>query len=145
MANYNPRLAKINRCYLVEEIAELYGVHKNTVNNWLTQGLQDCGAGFPRLIRGKDLREFLENRRRKNKRPCKPGEIYCVGCRQAVIPINNQAYLDFSETGRATISGQCSKCFNKIFMKISQPKIEQWREKLELINTQSKKRLSKSS
>jgi len=145
MANYNPRLAKINRCYLVEEIAELYGVHKNTVNNWLKQGLQDCGAGFPRLIRGKDLREFLENRRRNNKRPCKPGEIYCVGCRHPVIPVNNFAYLDVSEAGRASISGQCPNCSNRIFRKVSLPKIDQWQGQLELINTQSKKRLSKSA
>ena len=79
MANYNHRLAKINRSYLVEEIAELYNVHKNTVNNWLKQGLEDCGAGFPRLILGSDLRTFLERKRKKNKHPCKPGEIYCVG------------------------------------------------------------------
>ncbi|MAM70222.1 MAG: DNA-binding protein [Gammaproteobacteria bacterium] len=143
MANYNPRLAKINRSYLVEEIAELYEVHKNTVNNWLKEGLKDCGAGFPRLILGQELREFLENRRRKNKRPCKPGEIYCVCCRMPVSPLNNKIYLDVSESGRASISGQCPCCLNKIFRKVSLSNIENWRGDLELINTQSQKRLSK--
>jgi hypothetical protein len=145
MANYNPRLAKINRSYLAEEVAELYGVHKNTVNNWLKQGLKDCGAGFPRLVLGKDLRAFHERRRLKNKRPCKPGEIYCVGCRLPVSPLNNKVYREVSEAGRASISGQCPTCLNKIFRKVSLPKIDEWKGDLVLVNTQREKRLSKLS
>ena len=35
----NPRLAKIHRNYTVEEIANLFGVHKNSVRNWVKGGL----------------------------------------------------------------------------------------------------------
>ena len=35
----NPRLAKIHRSYTVDEIATLYGVHRNTVRAWIARGL----------------------------------------------------------------------------------------------------------
>ncbi len=31
----NPRLAKIHRSYTVEETANQFGIHKNTVGNWI--------------------------------------------------------------------------------------------------------------
>ena len=70
----NPRLAKIHRNYTVEEIASLYGVHKNTVRQWIKDGLPTSDHRRPLLVLGRDLAEFLHNKRRKNKRTCKPGE-----------------------------------------------------------------------
>lgn len=77
----NPRLAKIHRSYTIEETANLFGVHKNTVGSWVKQGLIVCGKKRPILITGRDLRVFLEAKKVKNKRPCKPDEIYCMRCR----------------------------------------------------------------
>jgi hypothetical protein len=31
----NPRLAKIHRNYTVEEVANVFGVHRNTVRQWI--------------------------------------------------------------------------------------------------------------
>ena len=33
----NPRLAKIHRCYSVEEVSRLFRIHKNTVRHWQTR------------------------------------------------------------------------------------------------------------
>ena len=136
MANFNPRIAKINRSYTVEEIAELYRVHKNTVNNWLKTGLEDCGAGRPRLILGVALREFLEQKRRKNKRPCKPGQIYCVACRTPVFPLDNRAYLEINKHVRASIFGQCPLCNHQIHRCVSLSRKNEWIGELVLTNTQ---------
>jgi transposase len=35
----NYRLVKIHRSYAVEEIAKLFGIHKNTVRCWVKDGL----------------------------------------------------------------------------------------------------------
>ncbi|PCH63208.1 MAG: hypothetical protein COC09_06490 [Gammaproteobacteria bacterium] len=39
MANYNHNLVKINRNYSFEELAAVFGVHKNTVSAWVKNGL----------------------------------------------------------------------------------------------------------
>lgn len=77
----NYRLVKTHRNYTVEEIACLYGIHKNTVHNWVKNGLATLDNGRPILIHGNDLAAFLQKRRLKNKQTCKPGELYCVRCR----------------------------------------------------------------
>lgn len=137
MANYNPRLAKINRSYTVEEIAELFNIHKHTVRNWLKQGLPDCGAGYPILVQGRELRSFLEARRRKNKQSCKPGQIYCVGCRQPVYPRSNEVTLKVPDFGGASLRGICPNCSCKIFRKVSMSKFVDWKGNLSITNTKA--------
>lgn len=78
----NHRRVKIHRSYTVEEIAGLFEIHKNTVRNWLKNGLTAIDNNRPTLILGNDLVEFLKKRRTKNKQACKPGEFYCVRCRR---------------------------------------------------------------
>ena len=87
----NHRLVKIHRSYTVEEIAELFAIHKNTVRNWVKSGLSTSDDKRPMLILGIDLAAFLQARRTKNKRPCRPGEIYCVRCRAPKFPAASMA------------------------------------------------------
>ena len=49
----NPRLVKLHRNYTVEEIARLFGLHKNTVRNWLKEGLALIDGQRPMLILGR--------------------------------------------------------------------------------------------
>ena len=45
----NHRLVKIHRSYTVEEIAELFGIHKNTVRDWVKGGLATSDDKRPML------------------------------------------------------------------------------------------------
>jgi Helix-turn-helix domain len=72
----NHRRVKIHRSYTVEEIAGLFGIHKNTVRVWVKTGLPTCDERRPMLILGHDLASFLQARRARRKQPCRPGEIY---------------------------------------------------------------------
>lgn len=87
----NHRLVKIHRNYTVEEIANLFGVHKNTVREWVKAGLATSDEKRPLLILGHELATFLQARRVKNKRTCKPEELYCVRCRMPRTPAGNMA------------------------------------------------------
>jgi hypothetical protein len=59
----NPRLVKVHRSYAVEETARLLRVHKNTVRNWLKQGLALIDA-----IRGELEIAFTQPRPRLGER-----------------------------------------------------------------------------
>jgi hypothetical protein len=82
----NPRLIKLHRSYAVEEIARILGAHKNTVRGWIKSGLPVVDKSRPVLMHGRDLRSFLEKRRKNAKRPYLPGTLYCFKCRQPMPP-----------------------------------------------------------
>lgn len=95
----NPKRAKLTVAYTVEEIVRLYGVHRNTVRNWIRKdGLATLGGGRPVLIMGEDLRAFLEARRANAKRPCPPGHIYCFSCQAPRRPAGDM--VDFIPRGQ---------------------------------------------
>ncbi len=106
----NPRLAKLNRPYTVEEVARLYGVDRNTVRNWIKAGLERIDDVRPFLIQGRSLRAFLTARRASAKRPCPPGTIYCCKCRQPRRPAIDFAEYARRENGAGNLKAFCSKC-----------------------------------
>jgi len=115
---HNPNKCKIHRSYTVEEVALLYEVHKRTVRNWLIKGLAACDDKRPLLILGSDLKQFLQQQRKVNKRKCKPSELYCLKCREPRIP--NQNTIEFIEetNTKGRVIAACSVCnslMNKYF------------------------------
>ena len=79
---YNIRLIRKGHAYYVQEVADLFGIQKNAVLNWVKQGLKTIDKNRPMMIHGSDLTEFLDNRQKSRKRACKPDEFYCCKCRQ---------------------------------------------------------------
>ena len=124
--NQNPRLAKIHRSYKVDEIAELYGTHKNTVLNWIRQGLPNIDNKRPLMILGSDLNAFHAKRRVKNKHTCKLNEIYCMKCKIPKEPaVGMVEYKPINEkTGN--IIGLCSACGTLMHRCISLVNIKQF-------------------
>lgn len=114
----NHRLVKIHRSYSIEEVARLLLVHKNSVRAWLKQGLPATDARRPTLIHGRDLVDFLVRRRAAAKRPCAPGEIYCVGCRRPQVPAGGMVdYLPLTETS-GNLRGICPECEALMFRRL---------------------------
>ena len=114
----NPNLAKIHRNYTVEEIANLFSVHKNTVRLWVKNGLPTNDDKRPMLILGSDLKLFLQSKRRKHKHKCKPYEIYCVRCRSPQIPAEKMADYEVINDKSGRLFGICPHCesiINKYF------------------------------
>ncbi len=120
----NPRLVKIHRSYTVEEIAELFDKHKNTVRNWIKNGLATIDRERPMLILGVDLVEFLEELRTKNKQTCKPGELFCFRCRKPRKAGGNMAEYAPVNEKIGNLKAICPVCETLMNRRVSLAKIE---------------------
>lgn len=106
----DPRRVKIHYTYEVGEAARLVGVHKNTVRGWLKSGLAAIDDGRPTLILGRELRAFLDGRRKAAKRICPPGTMYCLKCRQAKPPAAGMVdFIPYTAT-HGNLRALCGDC-----------------------------------
>ncbi|MDH5763352.1 MAG: helix-turn-helix domain-containing protein [Nitrospinota bacterium] len=128
----NPRKVKIHRNYTVEEAAELLGAHKNTVRQWIKRGLPVIDDRRPMLILGSDLADFLQSLRTKNKKSCKPGEMYCLRCRIPKSPAFNEAEYRPKTESLGNLFGLCPDCGAGMYRSINPTKLERIRGKLEI-------------
>ena len=121
----NHRLVKIHRSYTVEEIAQLFGFHKNTVRGWVKAGLATSDDKRPMLILGHVLVAFLQARRVKNKQTCKPGELYCVGCRAPKFPAGDMAEYSPVTEKFGNLKAICPDCGSMMNQRVSVAKLGQ--------------------
>jgi DNA-binding XRE family transcriptional regulator len=119
----NFRLVKIHHNYTVEEAAQRLGIHKNTVREWIKSGLPTIDRRRPTLILGHELAGFLQARRAKNKRPCQPGEIYCVRCRVPRRPAGGMAEYQPITSSLGNLVGICPDCDGMIYRRASRAKL----------------------
>jgi len=123
-ARPNPRLVKIHRNYTIEEVANLFGIYKGTVCNWLARGLPICDDRRPILILGQDLVEFLNSRRAKPTRRCAPGEMFCLRCRVPRKAAGDVAgYVPHTATV-GNLTAACVECGCQMFRRVNRLKLE---------------------
>lgn len=140
----NPRLAKIHRTYSVEDVSRLFHIHKNTVRNWLRQGLNPIDDQRPTLVLGCELRRFLTGRRARVKQACGPGRIYCLPCRAPKTPAGKMAECIVTGETTGTLQGICPGCDRMIYRKVNPLKIEEIRGDLDVTLTRPRPRIKET-
>lgn len=133
MSNYNHNLVKIHRNYSFEELAGVFGVHKNTVANWVKDGLPCLKERRPFLIMGQDAREFLKSQRLDKKQRCKPDEFYCMRCKVPTKPAENLVEFLPISTTKGRLMGFCSLCECVVNKFIGNASLEQYAAIFDLI------------
>jgi hypothetical protein len=141
----NHRRVKIHRSYTVEGAAIALGIHRNTVRRWLKENLPAIDQRRPTLILGRDLADFLKSRRLKNKRPCQPGEIFCVQCRAPVKPAGNMADCQPATGTLGTLIGICPHCGILIYRRVNMVKLDQIRGQLDITITKSSPQIGETN
>ena len=142
-ANY--RRVKINRSYTIEEVARLFGIHKNTVRAWNKGGLPTCDRKRPALILGRQLATFLQERRANGKRPCRLGELYCFRCRgPRTPPIGMVEYRPITEN-LGNLTAICPDCTSSMNQRINRAKLATLRGKMEVAFPLALRRLGENS
>lgn len=141
----NPRLAKIHRNYSVDEVSRLFAIHKNTVRNWLRQGLVAIDERRPTVVRGAELRRFLTDRRARAKQLCGPGRIYCLPCRAPKAPALDMAECIQTGIATGTLQGICPDCGRMIYRRINPKKLDAVRGDLDVTVTQARPRIEETA
>jgi hypothetical protein len=119
----NYRLVKIHRNYTVEEVAQLFDKHKNTVRGWFKDGLRPIDDRRPTLIYGQELAVFLRQRRLNGRRPCPPGHLYCLKCRSPRRPDGGLAdYLPMTGTA-GNVRAICPECGTLMYRRVALAKL----------------------
>jgi excisionase family DNA binding protein len=106
----DPRRAKIHRSYTIAEAAVLFGVHRNTVRNWIRNGLETVRLGRQVLILGDVLRAHLAKRRSERRIKCPPGAMYCLKCRNPQRPPDGLVEAIQTATTTLNLRGLCPTC-----------------------------------
>ena len=138
------RWIKLHRTYTIAEAADVVGCHRNTTRLWIRQGLPVIADKRPTLIRGEDLKAFLLKRHRDRKRPCGPGQIFCVKCRTPREPALGMADFAPCVTGAGTLTALCPVCGTVIKRWVSPTRLLEVSSKLDVKITAPQSRLSDS-
>lgn len=110
MSRINPRRAKVHRSYDVGELADRLGAHKNTVRNWIKEGLPVVDGAKPILILGSDFRAWWDKRARAKKRPCRAGQMYCFKCREPKAPALGMVEYAATNAITGNLKALCETC-----------------------------------
>lgn len=110
MKRINPRLAKLHRSYTAFELADLLGVHKNSVRLWISQGLPTVDGARPMLIGGTDFQTWWAKKRKDAKRPCQPGQMYCFKCREPKAPALGMVEYAATNATTGNLKAICETC-----------------------------------
>lgn len=115
----NHQRVKVHRTYTVEELADLTDVHVNTVRAWRKIGLDALDDGRPALFKGDAIKAFLERRKSSGKRPCGPGEIFCLACRVPRRPALSMVDYVATTPTMGALKGLCPSCERVIVQRTS--------------------------
>ena len=78
----------------------------------------------PWLIDGRDLKRFLESRKRAAKRPLGRGEFYCLACRDRRQPDGDLVDYRARTPAIGMLSGLCPTCGTEMFRAMRRADLE---------------------
>lgn len=141
---YNTRRIKRNYPYYLQEIAELFDIHKNSVRNWVKSGLPLVDDKRPHMVHGAELIAFLDERQSNRKRQCQPHEFYCFKCRLPRPLWERLADITIASETRLQLSGLCCTCNTQVFKAGSVAKIPEYARTFDLQTVQGRHIIERS-
>ena len=96
--------------YTVDDLMQLFGVRRNTVSNWVAEGLCRSDSASPYMFHGLEVKRFHEARQLASKATLRVGQFKCFGCKARVFPDVSSLNLYPLKNGSAAVWGQCPNC-----------------------------------
>lgn len=123
---YNVRMIRRDLSYTVEEVVACLGIHKNTVREWIKQGLPVLDGKRPLLIHGASLMAFLLDRQNTRQVKLEVSEFYCVKCRCARTAFEGKSHVSPRDSLTVNISAICAVCMTKVHKVFSLKKLNKY-------------------
>lgn len=109
----NPQKICKHRSYTVKELSALLGIDEKTCFRWMDEGLKIIpGCKKPILIKGTDIKEFLNNRKIKRKIPLNRNQFLCLTCKAARYA--KRGSIKVSDGKKNALCRVCNGKMNKI-------------------------------
>ena len=108
--NYSLLKPRKHFVYSVEDTMTLLDVSRNTVSNWVGQGLNPSDHLKPYLFRGAELRRFLKERQIQNHARLRIGQFKCTVCKARVFPSPETLYEKTTRNGSIGMWATCPEC-----------------------------------
>lgn len=117
--NYNTRIIKAKKSYSSKELAELLGVHVQTVRSWSQNGLEPIDSeSHLALFLGSDAQNYLRQAMSKRRVKLGPNELYCFTCRNRTTAKDAKITVQEHTIGKGMSSikreGTCDQCGKKV-------------------------------
>lgn len=103
-----------DRVYTVKSAARIVGVSEQTFRKWSKEGLRLMTDQRPYLVRGADLIDFLKLREASAKIPLRPGQFFCMRCKEPRFPIEGSVTYRANTAKTGRLSGTCGTCNGKL-------------------------------
>jgi hypothetical protein len=112
MANRRHSARRIKKLwtYNVREAAKATGATPGTVRQWHKSGLEAVAGVYPLIFRGADIKAFLKRRDEGRRRPCGPGKMFCLHCKEPKTPAFGEAEFWPDGPKLGTLKGLCPDC-----------------------------------
>ncbi len=131
---YNHNYIKSKRTYTLQELSEFLMLHPRTTQLWLKKGLKPIeSTRKPYLITGDEIIRFLKETRKNRRHPLKPGEFFCILCREArkgkpETLTTKATNRTLGKSQQVILYGNCEVCNRRMILFSSNQKISEWQK-----------------
>ena len=106
---YTTRGLSYHISYSADDLATHFGVHVQTIREWVRRGLQPIDEHTPALFLGTYVMRFIDDMNSKRKTTTQFNEFYCMSCHAAHNPFNNTVVITTDNNGFIRATGICEQ------------------------------------
>ena len=110
----NPRKICSHISYKIKELADILAIDEKTCFRWIEQGLRTIpGRNKPFLIRGREVKDFIRNRKLKKKITLNRSQFLCLTCK--VARYAKKGSIRIVDSKKIALCRVCNGKMSKIF------------------------------
>ncbi|MEY8119970.1 tyrosine-type recombinase/integrase [Falsihalocynthiibacter sp. BN13B15] len=118
--NYKNVRPKKHHVYTVIELMELFGICRNTVSNFVKEGLKPSDSETPQVFNGKEVGRFISSRLLTTSSKLRVGQFKCFSCKGRVFPVPSSVCKQDETQSGVALSGTCPDCERKVYKRLNQ-------------------------